>query len=105
MKHLFVYKYDKVIVAIGFDALTPLKLFPDHLRSKDKLKEIRSKIDYHLRFPSLDIASQEDTTSINIHLPMLAGMSQGPGFPNLSRLGTLSDRILSAYIEQGGDST
>lgn len=33
-----------------------------------------------------------------LHLPMVAGLAQGPGFPNLSCLGLLSDRILSSYV-------
>lgn len=33
-----------------------------------------------------------------LHLPMLAGFAQGPGFPNLSCLGRLSDRILGAWV-------
>ena len=28
----------------------------------------------------------------------MAGLAQGPGFPNLSRLGLLSDRILCRYV-------
>ena len=34
---------------------------------------------------------------------MLAGLAQGPGFPNLSCLGTLSDRILDRYVAYGAD--
>jgi len=33
-----------------------------------------------------------------IHLPLAAGLAQGPGFPNLSCLGLLSDRILRRYV-------
>jgi hypothetical protein len=33
-----------------------------------------------------------------LHLPMLAGLAQGAGFPNLSCLGLLSDRVLSRYV-------
>jgi hypothetical protein len=33
-----------------------------------------------------------------LYLPMLAGLTQGPGFPNLSCLGNLSDRILKHSI-------
>lgn len=33
-----------------------------------------------------------------IHLPALAGLVHGPGFANLSCLGSLSDHILSAYL-------
>ncbi|BBY53129.1 NADPH-dependent L-lysine N(6)-monooxygenase MbtG [Mycobacterium koreense] len=36
--------------------------------------------------------------SPTLFLPNLAGLSQGPGFPNLSCLGLLSDRILGAEI-------
>lgn len=32
-----------------------------------------------------------------LHLPMMAAISQGPGFPNLSCLGLVSDRILRRY--------
>jgi mycobactin lysine-N-oxygenase len=35
-------------------------------------------------------------------LPNLAGLNQGPGFPNLSCLGLLSDRVLGADL---GSST
>ena len=33
-----------------------------------------------------------------LHLPVLAGLAQGPGFPNLSCLGLLSDRVLRRYV-------
>jgi hypothetical protein len=33
-----------------------------------------------------------------LHLPVVAGLAQGPGFPNLSCLGLLSDRILRRYV-------
>ena len=33
-----------------------------------------------------------------LHLPVLAGLAQGPGFPNLSCLGLLCDRILRRYV-------
>jgi mycobactin lysine-N-oxygenase len=31
-------------------------------------------------------------------LPNLSGLNEGPGFPNLSCLGLLSDRVLGAHI-------
>ena len=37
-----------------------------------------------------------------LHLPVLAGLAQGPGFPNLSCLGLLSDRILRRYVAPEG---
>ena len=33
-----------------------------------------------------------------LHLPVVAGLAQGPGFPNLSCLGLLADRILTPYM-------
>jgi mycobactin lysine-N-oxygenase len=33
-----------------------------------------------------------------LFLPNLAGLNQGPGFPNLSCLGLLSDRVLGADL-------
>ena len=41
-----------------------------------------------------------------LHLPMMAAIRQGPGFPNLSCLGLLSDRILETNCpasERRGD--
>ncbi len=34
-----------------------------------------------------------------LFLPNLSGLNEGPGFPNLSCLGLLSDRILGADID------
>ncbi len=36
--------------------------------------------------------------SPKLHLPALSAMAQGPGFPNLSCLGLLAERILTPYI-------
>jgi mycobactin lysine-N-oxygenase len=33
-----------------------------------------------------------------LFLPNLAGLNQGPGFPNLSCLGLLSDRVLGTQL-------
>lgn len=86
----FVYTYKKVIVAIGFDALSALEVLPDHMRPRKKAKYIREKIDTFLRIPRLDTEDGEDLMW-NIHMPMMAGLSQGPGFSNLSCLGELSE--------------
>ena len=40
-----------------------------------------------------------------LHLPVLAGLAQGPGFPNLSCLGLLSDRILRRYVKVGAPAS
>ncbi|WP_128984932.1 SidA/IucD/PvdA family monooxygenase [Streptomyces roseicoloratus] len=38
-----------------------------------------------------------------LHLPNLAALAQGPGFPNLSSLGLLSDRVLASYVPTAPD--
>jgi mycobactin lysine-N-oxygenase len=40
-----------------------------------------------------------------LFLPTLAGLNQGPGFPNLSCLGLLSDRALGAELFTADPST
>jgi mycobactin lysine-N-oxygenase len=37
--------------------------------------------------------------SPRLHVPALAGLAHGPGFANLSCLGSLADHVLSAYVE------
>src|SRR6266508_235971 len=68
-------EYDYLVVARGFDAL-----WFRHL---------------------IEQAISEDLSLTGflpeLHLPMLAGIAQGPGFPNLSCLGLLADRILVSY--------
>jgi mycobactin lysine-N-oxygenase len=39
-----------------------------------------------------------------LFLPNLSGLTQGPGFPNLSCLGLLSDRVLGSWIGPAGVS-
>ena len=39
-----------------------------------------------------------------LFLPGLAGLMQGPGFPNLSCLGLLSDRVLGARYPRRADT-
>lgn len=100
--------YDLVVVAIGFEArwFTGLlgaearrrlqgALAGDALagdaRSGDALAgdALEHRIGLDLSVAGL---------SPPLHLPLLAGLAQGPGFPNLSCLGLLSDRILRRYV-------
>ena len=91
--------YDYVILATGSDQLTFLRGLlsrggEEAILQRAGISEfsqsaVENRIDEQLAvegmFPRL-------------HLPMLSGMRQGPGFSNLSCLGRLSDRILSAYV-------
>jgi len=84
--------YDVVVVAIGFDG----RWFEAHLgedagaRYRDALSggDLERVIDVDLSVAGLVPP---------LHLPVMAGLAQGPGFPNLSCLGLLSDRILRRY--------
>jgi mycobactin lysine-N-oxygenase len=85
--------YDLVVVAIGFDA----RWFESMLGV-----EARRRLDHALAGRLLERQIDVDLSiaglSPPLHLPVLAGLAQGPGFPNLSCLGLLSDRILRRYV-------
>lgn len=89
--------YDYVIVAIGFDPLWFTKLLDEQTRTH--LGEATQS----LNRTTIERSIVEDLSIANVmprlHLPMLAGVAQGPGFPNLSSLGLLSDRILATYSD------
>jgi len=88
--------YDLVVVAVGFHARWfetllgggALRRF-GHATAGTGLER---RIDLDLSVAGL---------SPPLHLPVLAGLAQGPGFPNLSCLGLLSDRILRRYVPAG----
>jgi mycobactin lysine-N-oxygenase len=90
--------YDFVVVAIGFQPRWFEGLLTPDARQRlaaaigDDELERRIEID-------LSVAAMQP----RLHLPMLAGLAQGPGFPNLSSLGLMSDRILRTYIPGQGD--
>jgi mycobactin lysine-N-oxygenase len=85
--------YDLVVVAIGFDARWFEALLGGEARRRLETAlagvEVEPRIDVDLSIAAL---------SPPLHLPVLAGLAQGPGFPNLSCLGLLSDRILRRYV-------
>jgi mycobactin lysine-N-oxygenase len=95
------YEYDRVIVALGFDPFSSLNLISEQFRPKYETPaerlDIQRKVDHYLRLP-FDSVPELTGTKPNIHVPMLAGLAQGPGFQNLACLSALSDRILSLYV-------
>jgi lysine/ornithine N-monooxygenase len=88
--------YDLVVVAIGFDA----RWFEPVLGT-----EARRRLELALAGAELERRIELDLCvgglSPPLHLPLMAGLAQGPGFPNLSCLGLLSDRILRRYVTPG----
>jgi mycobactin lysine-N-oxygenase len=85
--------YDLAVVAIGFDA----HAFKALLGS-----EARGRLESALAGDELERCIEVDLSILGLspplHLPVLAGLAQGPGFPNLSCLGLLSDRVLRRYV-------
>lgn len=92
-------EYDFVVVATGADQLAFLRGLLDPKSEREvcaraaiegfEEPRIEEKIDESLALAAL---------TPRLHLPMLSGVSQGPGFANLSCLGRLSDRILRPYV-------
>jgi mycobactin lysine-N-oxygenase len=83
---------DYVINATSFDQVWFRRLFSGDARRRltagrsGKLEDMVNK-DLSLR-----------GVMPRLHAPMLAALRQGPGFPNLTCLGLLSDRILKPYL-------
>ncbi len=88
--------YDLVVVAIGFRARWFEGVLGEQARHRlaDALAgdELERRIEVDLSVAGL---------LPPLHLPVVAGLAQGPGFPNLSCLGLLSDRILRRYVTLG----
>jgi mycobactin lysine-N-oxygenase len=88
--------YDLVVVAVGFEARWFERLLGG---------EARRRLEAGLAGASLERSIEVDLSVAGLrpalHLPVLAGLAQGPGFPNLSCLGLLSDRILRRYVPAG----
>jgi mycobactin lysine-N-oxygenase len=85
--------YDLVIVAIGFEPRWFTGLLGEQARRRLEGAlggaAVERRIELDLSVAGLDPP---------LHLPLVAGLAQGPGFPNLSCLGLLSDRILRRYV-------
>ncbi|CAM2784105.1 lysine 6-monooxygenase [Mycobacterium intermedium] len=99
-----VHGFDLVIDGSGVDALWFTTLF-----SQDALDLLELGLGGPLTGERLqesighDLAVDDVTPKL--FLPTLAGLSQGPGFPNLSCLGLVSDRVLGSPLFSGRVST
>ncbi len=92
-------EYNYIVFAIGFD---PWGWFEEILtvEARERIKarlDISALTDSNLEMRITESLSLENVRPF-LHLPMLSAVSQGPGFPNLSCLGHLSDQVLSAYV-------
>ncbi|MGW5450516.1 SidA/IucD/PvdA family monooxygenase [Nocardia sp. NPDC003979] len=88
-----VHNFDLVVDATGGQPLWFLEMFDQQTADQLELavggpltqNRIESSIGYDLAVNGL---------ASKLYLPNMAAMAQGPGFPNLSCLGELSDRVL-----------
>src|SRR6266851_1292225 len=88
--------YDLVVVAIGFQARWFEGLLGAQARACLRGALAGAELDRRIE-ADLSVASLDPP----LHLPVAAGLAQGPGFPNLSCLGLLSDRVLRRYVGSG----
>jgi mycobactin lysine-N-oxygenase len=88
--------YDLVVVAIGFNARWFERLLGAEARRRLEVALAGAELERRIEF-DLSVAGLRPP----LHLPLMAGLTQGPGFPNLSCLGLLSDRILRRYVTPG----
>jgi mycobactin lysine-N-oxygenase len=92
-----VHGFDLVIDGSGADAMWFLPLF-----SQDALDVLELGLGAPLSGEALQESIGHDLAVSHVHpklfLPGLSGLTQGPGFPNLSSLGLLSDRVLAADL-------
>jgi len=84
--------YDAVVVAIGFDGRWFEAILGGTASARYRRALGGGEPERQIGF-DLSVAGLAP-----LHLPVLAGLAQGPGFPNLSCLGLLSDRILRRYV-------
>ncbi len=97
-----VHGFDLVIDGSGADALWFTDLFTQDALDLIELslggpmtgERLQESIGYDLAVEGL---------SPKLFLPNLSGLNQGPGFPNLSCLGLLSDRVLGADLTESAD--
>ncbi|WP_078312352.1 MULTISPECIES: NADPH-dependent L-lysine N(6)-monooxygenase MbtG [unclassified Mycobacterium] len=91
-----VHGFDLVIDGAGADALWFLPLFDQSALDLMELK-LGAPVDGNVLQESLGHDLSVNGLTPKLILPTLSGLTQGPGFPNLSCLGLLSDRVLGGH--------
>ena len=95
-----VQAFDYVVDAIGFDPLSFRALMTNEaagiLHTRCAFNATSSAPDVE---PLIGQSLAVEGMDPPLHVPMLAAFAEGPGFPNLSALGLLSDRVLGPYCK------
>jgi len=92
-------EHDYVVNCTGFDLLAQLRtLFPTELRAE--LERRTGGLWERSAGQELPIGRHLELKGVTprVHVPGLAGLSQGPGFANLGALGLLSNRVLQPFL-------
>ncbi|WP_300071789.1 SidA/IucD/PvdA family monooxygenase [uncultured Ruegeria sp.] len=94
-----------LVMSVGFDNYWFRDLFSESVSEKFFDRSNTNAIEENLlEDTSVDFTKppfNEAEEYPRLHLPMSAALAQGPGLPNLSCLGTLSDLILRRYCRAG----
>ncbi len=94
-------EHEYVVNCTGFDLLRQLRtLFPDEVRAE---VEGRAGPLWERRAGSevrIGRALELEGMAPRLHIPGLAGLSQGPGFANLGALGLVSNRVLQPLVAE-----
>ena len=98
-----VHAFDLVVDATGGKPLWFLEMF-----QPDAMDLVELAIGGPVTQARLEASIGHDLAvagvEAKLYLPNLAGLAQGPGFPNLSCLGELSDRVLSSGVSGAGSA-
>lgn len=98
-----VHGFDLVIDGSGADSMWFVPLF-----AQDALDLLELGLGRPLTAEAIQESIGHDLALGDVYpklfLPGLSGLTQGPGFPNLSSLGLLSDRVLGADLTDGSPS-
>jgi len=93
-----------VIDTTGFDLWWFMACMPHRLRKnlrdptlQNDPKKREAAAEAFMERIAWDLSVTVEPERPKLHLPMLSSLRQGPGFPNLSCLGNLSERIVKPY--------
>lgn len=99
---------DYVVEAIGFNPWWFLDVMEPPLRAPcERYRDVLARYRRTQTNPESDEEIDTDlslparvTGGLKVHVPMLADLARGPGFPSLGSLGLTADRILESYVDK-----
>lgn len=92
--------YKSVIIASGFDQIMTMRSLLSERTITSIEAALGDKLTHETLSEQIDVSLAIADFTPTLYLPMLAGIKQGPGFANLSCLGSLSDRVLMRSLRR-----